>query len=52
MNKLRRFLFVGVVTAFLSALPVGTASAAGCPDPDYPCDIQPLDPVCIIKKTC
>lgn len=52
--KLRK-TFVALVVAALTMIPVA-ANAGQCPDPDNPCDIQPipspLDPFCAKLPIC
>ena len=51
--KLRNTL-VALAVGVLTLLPVG-ASAGQCPDPDNPCDIQPIDikqEICYRIKWC
>ena len=42
MRKLKASL-LAVFTVLLVAVPLG-GTAQACPDPDNPCDIQPIDP--------
>jgi hypothetical protein len=56
--KKAKLAFVAAAIAMLTVSPLApSASAHGCPNPDYPCDPTPIDPsdvthfvVCQIKN--
>lgn len=58
--KRAKLAFVAAAIAMLTVSPLApSASAAGCPDPEYPCDPTPIDPsdltrfvICHIKNNC
>ena len=42
----RKLALVAAVAAAMTVAPTGlTGTASACPDPEYPCDIQPWNPI-------